>query len=362
MATPMILTDDDIAKSETSQVGNAPILTDEDIAKSEPIETSDTGSSAKGLLTAFGLGGAGVYGAKKAIEATAPARTNIAGNLMNSIIKPRHKEYMFGKNPGKGMAQEGISGMNIESLGNKVEQRLNQLSEYSKQIRSLSENKIKTVNLESMFEPLKELSTQFSKAKLTNKAHLDKISNIVKDLRSNIPKELSIKEMPLETAYGLKKVVENLQKWDVQTSADDMMNKALKKMYHNVDASIDITVPELKSVNSRMANLISAKSAIRNRMETLSKQDPTAIGNILSMPIKGTIGSTAVKSGLAKILSEKFGMVGKKIPGLLSVGNTVFDAMKYSEDPEGYLYQLERGSELPPKGSMEREIELGRMI
>src|SRR3990167_302608 len=294
-----------------------------DITTARPIEEETpeetTGSSAKSLLTAFGIGAGGVYGAQKALEATAPARTNIAGNLMNSIIKPAHKQYMFGKNPGKGMAQEGIWGMSIEGLGNKVEQRLSQLNEYSKQIRSLSENQAKTVNLESMFEPLKNLSKEFSKAKLTNKAHLNKISNLVKDLRSNIPKELNIREMPLEAAYGLKKVVEGLQKWDVQSSADDMMN----------------------------------------RVEVLSKQSPEKLLNLVNS-IPNIVSNTATKSGLAKILSEKFGMITKgSVRGLMTVA-PIIDAMKYAQDPEGYLYQLERGQELPPKGSLEREYELGR--
>jgi len=129
--------------------------------------TPQKGTNAGNLLTAFGVGAGGVataYGAKKVFEATAPARTELAGNLINSIIKPRHKEYMFGKNPGKGVAQEGIWGANIESLGNKVEQRLGQLNEYSKQIRSLSENATKTVNLDTMFEPLYEVSKEFVKS------------------------------------------------------------------------------------------------------------------------------------------------------------------------------------------------------
>ena len=153
-----------------------------------------------------------------------------------------------------------------------------------------------------------------------------------------------------------------MQKWDVQSSADDMLNKALKKVYHNIDSSIDVTLPELKQVNSRISNLISAKTAIRNRAEILSKQDPTELGNLLNLPIKATIGSTAVKSGLAKILSEKFGMAVKKIPTALMIGTSIFDAIKYSKDPEAYTYQLETGEELAPKGSQEREIQTGRLI
>lgn len=332
------------------------------------------GEVKKGAGVAVGAGlaiGAGL-GAKKAFELSAPVRTKTAGNLINSIIKPRHKEYMFGKDPGRAIAQEGIWGSNIDSIGSKVDKRLTELTEYSKQLRSLGENATKRVNLETVLEPIKEVLNEFEKAPLSHRGNINKINKIIQDIKGNIPEGANIKDVPIENAYGLKKVIENLQKWEVQSSADDKLNVALKKMYHNIDSSIDVAIPELKSVNSRVANLISAKSAIRNRAEILSKQDPTALGNILSLPIKKTIGSTAFKSGLAKILSEKFGMVGntakqlsnvaKKAMPVLGISTSILDAIKYSKDPEAYMYQLETGKELNPKGSMEREIQTGRLI
>lgn len=358
---------------ELESIANQPDLSaysNEELLKIVGEETKPT----TGLLKAFGMGAGGAvtaggaaFGIKKGYEALAPARTKMAGDLMNSIIKPRHKEYMFGKNPGKAMAQEGIWGTNIDSLGIKVGKRLTELSEYAKQLRSLSENTTKRVNLETILEPLTETLQDFNKAPLSNKGHINKINKIIQDIKGNIPEGANIKEVPLENAYGLKKVIENLQKWDVQSSADDKLNIALKKMYHNVDSSIDVVIPELKQVNSRIANLISAKNAIRNRAEILSRQDPTSLGNIVSLPIKGTVGSAAFKSGFAKILAEKFGIVGKvskiskeigkagkKAIPILGISTSIFDALKYSKDPEGYMFQLETGQEMPPIGE-ERE-------
>ena len=329
-----------------------------------------------GVLTGLGLG-AGVvggvgYGAYKGYQALAPQRTKMAGGLINSIIKPRHKEYMFGKNPGQAIAQEGIWGTGIEGIGRKDEERLTQLNTYAKELRSLDVNKAKTVNFQKVLDPLYEALDEFSKAPKTHRAKINEVYRLVNDIEGNLPKEMDIKSVPVETAYGVKKVVEGMQKWNVESSGDHIMNSKLKQVYHNVDDAIDTAIPELKSTNSRMANLISAKQAIRNRMEVLSRQDPTSLGSLASLPIKATIGSTAVKSGMAKILAEKFGVVGKigqKVGGFgkkalptLSVITSVFDAINFSKDPEAYLYRMETGEELSPQGTQEREIQLGRIL
>lgn len=317
------------------------------------------------ILSAVGLGGvalggAGVYGATKAYKALSPQRNKLSGELINSIIKPRHKDYMFGKNPGKGVAQEGIWGLNINSIGNKVEKRLNELNTYAKHYRSLPENQTKTVDLSNALDPFYKAMEELGKAPETHKAKINEIDSIVKDLEKNLPKGLNIKEVPVETAYSIKNIVEGMQKWNVESQGDHILNSSLKNVYHNIDASIDTALPELKSINSRMANLISAKQAIRNRAEVLSRSSSDDLLSLASLPLK--IASTPVKSGIAKILSEKFGMVAKKgATGLMAIA-PILDAIRYADDPQAYLYQLETGNELSPKGSLEREIETGGII
>jgi hypothetical protein len=309
-------------------------------------------------LSGFGLGagavGAGV-GAYKGWQSLAPLRTKVAGELINSIIKPKHKEYMFGKNPGEAVAQEGIWGANLDSIGRKVDERLNQLNSYAKGVRGLDSNKTKTSDLSNMLEPFQDVLAELRKAPETHKAKIVEVHKLVKDIISNLPEDGNIKEIPLETAYGIKKVVQNMQKWETQGTADDLINKSLKNVYHNIDSSIDTAVPELAPINSRISNLISAKTAIRNRAETLSSKDPMDSLNLMNLPfkiVKGAVGNTAVKSGVAKVLADSFGVVGKKGLGLLGVYPMISQALGMSQDPQGAMFGLEHPMDDPLKGSM----------
>jgi hypothetical protein len=331
---------------------------DWEVAGQQPQQIPKQQGGLPQTLNNIGVGGGvvaggllGAVGLAKGYEALAPARNKLAGELINSIIKPRHKEYMFGKNPGQAVAQEGIWGTNLESIGSKVNSRLNELNTYAKQLRSLENNKSKTVDFSGVLEPFSETLDRLRKAPETHGAKINNAMGMVKDIVSNLP-EGNLKEVPVETAYAIKKVAEDMQKWGVEDKADDLINKSLKQVYHNIDASIDTAIPELKPVNSRMSNLISAKTAIRNRLETLSKQDPTDLGHLISLPLKATVGSTGVKSGLAKILSEKFGLVAKKGATMLGVYPMLSQAITMAQDPQQSMFGLEHPIDAPLQGSM----------
>ncbi len=168
-----------------------------DTQTQQPTQPSSLGST----LLGYGLGATGVgYGAYKGYQALAPQREQLAGNLINSIIKPRHKEFMFGKNPGLGVAKEGIWGINLESIGRKVDKRLTELNTYAKEFRSLPENQIKTVNLENTLDPFYDALNKLVKAPETHSAKINEIYGMVKDLEGNLPKGMNINEVPIETA------------------------------------------------------------------------------------------------------------------------------------------------------------------
>lgn len=320
-----------------------------------------------GDMVASGAGVAGLgaigYGVTKAWDVLAPVRTKVAGNLVNQLIKPKHKEYMFGKNPGMGIAKEGIWGNSLEDIGLKVDERLKELNTYSKEVRGLDEHKFKTVDLEGIFEPLNEALDEFKKAPKTHSAKINEINDILNDLKNNIPKDVNIKEVPTELAYQIKDVVKNLQKWTVDNPSDHIMNKGLKQTYHNIDNAIDQVLP-LKEVNSRIANLISAKQAIQNQIEVISKRDPLIIGNLVNLAT-APLRSAPIKTGVAKILSEKFAPLGKTVGKaggkVMGVAN-ILETLKYATDPQGYM--LEQGGvsqeEIPLLRSGKRKLESGQ--
>lgn len=356
MATP--LTDKDFGSESLT---DSDFLTDKDFeqpGQSASDILNSTNITPGGVRAGVGTVGA-LYGLGKGYEALAPQRTKIAGKLIDSIIKPRHKDFLFGKNPGKGVAQEGIWGINLNSIGKQIDKRLGELNLYSKELRSLDENRGKVVNLENAIDPLIKTVTELGRAPETHKTQIEDIYARVRDLEKNIPEGISNEKVPLEIAHGIKDVVKDMQKWGSESTADNKLNSALKQVYHNVDSAIDEVIPGLAKTNSRIANLISAKQAISHRMEILSRQDPAKLLNLINS-IPNIISNTATKSGIAKILSEKFGMaksVGSKIAGFYPM---ISQALQFATDPEAAQVGI-FGGELAPRGSEERQIQLGQI-
>jgi hypothetical protein len=90
--------------------------------------------------------------------------------------------------------------------------------------------------------------------------------------------------------------------------------------------------------------------------QTLYKE---AIGKGLFRTMRGT----------ANKIGEIGGKIGRKGANVLSIGTMALDALKYKDDPEAYMLSQQTGQDywtikqnLAPKGSQEREIQLGRIL
>jgi hypothetical protein len=98
-----------------------------------------------------------------------------------------------------------------------------------------------------------------------------------------------------------------MQKWESISNADNEVDVALKKVYHNIDAKIDGAIPELKDLNMRISNLISAEQAIKHRInvEANSPIIPENIFSLASIPLR-PLKSTGFKTGIAKLISQQY--------------------------------------------------------
>lgn len=246
----------------------------------------------------------GAKPAQAVVSGEALKNEKIAGNIINSLIKPAHKQYLFGKNPGLGVAKEGLTANSLDELGFKVEKRLSELKDGTQLIRNTSENINKTVNLENITQPLIDSYTELNLAPATHSAQINNIKNALTDLKSLNNGNLS--NISISDAYKIKDVVGKMQNWTIESKGGNDLNTALRKVYHIVDSKIDKQIPELEKINSRMANLISAKQAIKNRIEVLSKQEgmPT-LGKLLDLPFHALKTPTA-KTTLGKLLSKQY--------------------------------------------------------
>lgn len=232
------------------------------------------------------------------------ATTKIAGRVINSLIKPRHRDFMFGKNPGEGVAKEGIVAANLGNLKEKVQVRTKDLMNSISEIRSSAANFDKKVDVTKTTQPLKNaLNFLKSAGKKTHAAEITRIENALTDL-STTGKNLS--KLTVSEAYQLKSAVSSMQNWASESVASHKVNVALRKTYHNIDAVIDKAIPAVKSLNSRVSNLISAGQAIDSRIEVLRRSEsmPTVF-SILNLPFVA-LKAPLTKTILARLLATKF--------------------------------------------------------
>jgi prefoldin subunit 5 len=227
----------------------------------------------------------------------------LAGKAVNSLIKPKHKEFLFGKNPGQGVAKEGIVATSMDDLVMKVDKRTTEINNVVKLIRNSPKNMNKNVNLSKIKQPLIDSVVELRKAPKVHSAEIKNLENALSDigkLQGGNLKNISISE-----AYKIKGIIARMQKWTSESQAGVNLNKALKKVYHFVDDKIDTAIPELRKLNSRMADLISARQAINSRIEVLQRQEPANWSNLLNLPFT-LYRSTVAKTTLGKILAKGY--------------------------------------------------------
>lgn len=225
----------------------------------------------------------------------------MASNVVNSLIKPAHRNLLFGKNPGLGIAKEGIVANNFEELAIKVDQKIDTLMDYASTIRSAPENIDKTVNLSKSLNPLREAYSTLQRAPKFHEAETTKIKAAIEDLTAHNLDNISVSD-----AYKVKDIVSKMQSWKAESEGGKAMNIALKRTYHEVDKAIDRAIPELEEINSRLADMISAKKAISNRVEKLMSQEPlpTAM-KLVDLPF-AAFKTTKAKTLIGSLLAKKY--------------------------------------------------------
>lgn len=255
-------------------------------------------------ITKFGVEGAVAMKPWKVPKPIKTGASNLAGRMINSLIKPRHKHFLFGKEPGKAVAKEGLVATNLRSLKDKIVLRKQQLNTAIRDTRIAPENAGKTVDASKALKPLVTTYSKLRRAgKRTHAAELQRIANAFRDLNQS---GKNLKKLSIADAYRLKQNVSTMQNWNSESEASRAVNAALRRTYHNFDIAIDRKIPQLAQLNDRVANLISAEQAINFRIEALMKSEPMpTVFKVMDLPFAG-VKSPAVKTLLAKMLAQQY--------------------------------------------------------
>lgn len=232
-------------------------------------------------------------------------KEDIAGRLVNSIIKPAKNQFSYGKNPGLAVAKEGIVANSVDDLYPKISSALDKRTSELTNVLKKSKNKI---SIEGFTKPIDEAIDAAGSGGPVNNALIQRLQDTkiallnefkVANGKAEIVKPRNLKNISPEDATMLKRLVGQLTKW-TGTSDDNAVNAALKKSYSGIKKAIEKAEPATKEINNQIANLISAESAVSNRLVQQSKNNLFSMSDML-FGIGGAGTLDSITGGLATV-------------------------------------------------------------
>lgn len=254
-----------------------------------------------------------------------------AAKNINSLIKPKNRQFSYGKNPGLAIAQEGIVASNLNELSQKASARMQQLGAQIGTALDIPLVAQKRLNISKAIQPLSDALTNAKKNPRTNAAVIQRLENLRDDLlgvvvnpdgTTTVTRDLS--QVSPRQAFDFKRTIGELTKWTDNLSDDTLVNGALKQTYSSVRRSIEGVVPGIKHLNERYGNLLEAANAARNQALTMERRnsvglldfmagtagmaqggvDKAFIGVLLSQGSKAAINSPWIRTQLSKWMMQ----------------------------------------------------------
>lgn len=273
----------------------------------------------------------------------------VAGYEINSLIKPKNRQFSYGKNPGLAVAQEGIVATSLEDLAAKASQRVDQLGAQIGQVLDAPAVATTRLNISKTLEPIQAAIDTARKNPRTNKAVIQRLENVRDDLlgvvvnpdgTTSVTKDLTA--LTPRQVFEFKRTIGDLTKWTDQLSDDTVVNGAMKKTYSAVRRSLEQAVPGIHSLNERYGNLLEASTAARNQALALQRHNPLSamdmmagalgyaqggldkaiMGVLLSQGARAAIQSPYIRTNLANFIAHatptEVTAFFNRIPGLQS--------------------------------------------
>ena len=284
------------------------------------------------LGTALGAAIPGLGVAAGTVRRIAP---KAAGRVVDSLIRPLLKDFSYGKQPGRGVAAEGIVADNMEELAAQIEARRKARGSEIGQLRKgLSQETKLRLN-----PALQYIDDAMNKAAEQNNGI---VIQRLQDVKRAITEELvlgvdeigrpaivskgakNMETASYEGAYDILGKIGDMTRYTGNVSDDNAVNLALKKTYGSVRDIIETNIGKeskqklevAKQLNDRYADLLSAEIATRYREKIMQRL------NIIGLtPLQAGIGSailTAIATGGATIPTVLVGITGASIDKLFA--------------------------------------------
>lgn len=288
-----------------------------DIATKAPFVTGDVGETEDQLLWT-GLLGVPLRGAQAAKEAIGG---DVASRIVNSLIKPGKRDFSFGKNPGKAIAEEGITAGSFDELEQAVDTRV---KEYGSKIGDAIKNMAtEKVDGKQILSSIDDALVEAKKSPRVNAPRIQRLQDIKDDL---VQKSLddtgmetigrNFEDMTVEEAFALKQDIAALTKFTGNPTDDELVNKALKSAYGRTKEIINEKVPGVRDLNEKYADLLSARTAVKNRANVAERN------NLVSLPSLSAGGGAATAMALLTGAAAPAAIAGLGATALMKVAGT----------------------------------------
>lgn len=226
---------------------------------------------------------------------TSKGKDELAGRFINSFVKPRQKDFAYGKNPGRTVAREKIVANSLEDIQPQIQNRLdvrkNELNV------ELAKADAKGAGLEMFDSTMKTLDDKIATLKETPNEYssvITRLEGLKDDLTLIVPTE----RLSLVEASGLKTRIGGMTKFTGNPSDDLLVNQTKQELYGLYQKAIEreaaktVKGLDVRAKNAVIGDLISAREAVKHRAQIAQRQNLTTFTD-------NTAALTGVVSGIA---------------------------------------------------------------
>lgn len=236
---------------------------------------------------------------------------NVAPRIVNSLIKPLAKDFAYEKNPGKAVAELGITGNSWDELISNITSAKEKIGQSIGQVINKSQN-LQQIDLSQTLKPIDEAISNAYKTPRTNATLISRLEGVKQDLVDNLQNGID--------PQSFKGLVGDLTKWTGNVSDDQLVNKSLKQVYGSTRSAMDDVLkkeltPEqfagYKKASEQYGNLMSAENAAKYRDKVVERQDLISFG-AKNAGLLSALG-TAIATGGAGVPTILAGLAGAGI-------------------------------------------------
>jgi len=340
---------------------------------SQNLQEGKTGAAAAapGLGAALGavpVVGAGASAIKKGVQKIGAEQ---APRIINSLIKPLQKDFAYGKNPGRAVAEEGIKAGSFDELVMKISQSRQKAGQEIGDLGKKLEGKV-VLNLQDALLPINDAME--TAAKQNNSTLLQRLDSVKRSITENLVKGVDEAGNPIITSSGSRNLaaasfkearemmrsIGDVTAFTGNPSDDKLVNSALKRVYGKMkeqtlkgaETADPVIAKMFRKATEKYSDLTSAEIAAKYRDKILERQNmmnfgqttvglggalataiatggaavPTILAGLGAAGLQKALGSTAFKTRiaawLAKVPASEKASIIQKFPQLQSVMNT----------------------------------------